>query len=82
MQFDITQQMARWSSGADPNSRLTSWTTDLTEAASRAGSDGVILRTTLEEMQARGVNVLDSPDTFGENEILLEGIIRGLEVMR
>jgi hypothetical protein len=38
----------------------------------------VILQTTLEEMQARGVIILSSPDEFDEAEILLEGRIEGL----
>jgi hypothetical protein len=38
------------------------------------------LRTTIEEMQAQGVNILASPDAFGESEVLLEGIIPGLPV--
>jgi hypothetical protein len=64
--------------GFNYNSRLTSWTTDLAEASSRAGPDGVVLRTTVEEMQARVASVLQSPDA--KREILLEGIIRDLEV--
>lgn len=42
----------------------------------------MILRSTIEEMQARGVNILWSPDEFDESEILLEGSIGGLQVMR
>jgi hypothetical protein len=40
----------------------------------------VILQTTIEETQARGVNILESPDAYEEAEILLEGVIDGLEV--
>jgi hypothetical protein len=42
----------------------------------------VILQTRLEEMQARGVNILGSPDEFDEAEVLLEGRIAGLQVMQ
>lgn len=62
------------------NSRLTSWTTDPSVASDYAGKNGVILRTTLEEMQARGVNVLTSPDAYGESEWLVEGIVDRLGV--
>jgi RHS repeat-associated protein len=62
------------------NSRLTSWSTDRSVAEQFAGKNGVILRTTIEEMQAQGVNILASPDAFGESEVLLEGIIPGLPV--
>jgi hypothetical protein len=40
------------------------------------------LQTTIEEMQARGVNMLKSPDYFDEDEVLLGGRIGGLQVMR
>jgi hypothetical protein len=40
----------------------------------------VILQTTIEEMLARGVNILDSPDCYDESELLLEGRIGGLQV--
>jgi hypothetical protein len=40
----------------------------------------VILRTTIEAMQVRGVNMLESPDAYDEAEILFEGRIGGLEV--
>jgi RHS repeat-associated protein len=63
-------------------SRLTSWTTDRQVAEGFAGKNGVILRTTLEEMQGRGVNIFESPDQFDESELLLEGRIGGLPVMR
>jgi hypothetical protein len=61
-------------------SRLTSWSTEREVAEGLAGKNGVILRTTLEEMQARGVNILESPDAYDEAEILLEGRIEGLQV--
>jgi hypothetical protein len=31
-------------------------------------------------MQARGVNILESPDSYDESELLLEGTIEGLDV--
>jgi hypothetical protein len=62
------------------NSRLTSWSTDRSVAEQFAGKNGVILRTTIEEMQAQGVNILASPDAYSESEVLLEGIIPGLPV--
>jgi hypothetical protein len=40
----------------------------------------VILQTTIEEMQARSVNIFDSPDYFYESELLPEGTIDGLQV--
>jgi hypothetical protein len=61
-------------------SRLTSWSTDRGIAEDYAGKNGVILQTTLEEMQAQGVNILWSPDEFDEYEVLLEGRIEGLQV--
>ena len=64
------------------NSRLTSWTTDPSVAAEFAGKNGVVLRTTLEGLQARGINVLTSPDVYGENEWLVEGTVDRLGVFR
>jgi len=61
-------------------SRLTSWSTDRTVAEGFAGKNGVILQTTIEEMQASGVNIFESPDYFDESELLLEGRIGGLQV--
>lgn len=61
-------------------SRLTSWSTEKEVAEGFAGKNGVILQTTIEEMQARGVNILESPDYYDESEILLEGTIDGLKV--
>lgn len=63
-------------------SRLTSWSTDPEVAEGFAGKNGVVLQTTIEEMQARGVNMLESPDYFDEDEVLLEGRIGGVQVMR
>ena len=60
--------------------RLTSWSTDREVAEGFAGKNGVILETTIEQMQARGVNILTSPDAFDEAEVLLEGRIPGLQV--
>jgi len=62
------------------NSRLTSWTTDPAVASGFAKEGGVVLNTTLEEMQARGVNILTSPDAYNESEVLLEGTITDLGV--
>jgi hypothetical protein len=59
---------------------MTSWSTDREVAEGFAGKDGVILQTTIEEMQARGVNIFDSPDYFDESEILLGGTVDGLQV--
>jgi hypothetical protein len=42
----------------------------------------VILHTTIEEMQRRGVNIVGSPDRYSESELLLEGIIDNLNVAR
>jgi hypothetical protein len=61
-------------------SRLTSWTTDREVAEGFAGKNGVILQSTIGEMQASGVNILWSPDQFDESELLLEGWIGGLQV--
>ena len=69
-------------SGDTWTSRLTSWSTDRAVAEGFAGKNGVILQTTIEEMQARGVNILSSPDNYDEAEILLEGRIGGLQVTR
>jgi hypothetical protein len=59
--------------GFTDNSRLTSWTTDPSVAADFAGKNGIILQTTLEELQGRGINFLTSPDAYGESEWLVEG---------
>lgn len=61
-------------------SRLTSWSTEREVAEGFAGKNGVILQTIIEEMLARGVNILESPDAYDEAEILLEGRIEGLQV--
>jgi hypothetical protein len=63
-------------------SRLTSWSTDPEVAQGFAGKNGVVLQTTIEEMQARGVNILWSPDNFDEDDVLLEGTIPYLQVTR
>lgn len=54
---------------------LAGWSTDPEVAEGFAGKDGVVLQTTIEEMQARGVNIFDSPDYYDEGEILLEGLM-------
>lgn len=56
------------------------FTTDRAIAEQFAGKSGVILETTIEELQARGVNVLASPDLFGESEVLVEGSVDNLRV--
>jgi len=61
-------------------SRLTSWSTEREVAGGFAGKNGVILQAIIEEMQARGVNFLESPDVYDEAEILIEGRIGGLQV--
>jgi hypothetical protein len=61
-------------------SRLTSWSTEREVAEDFADKSGVILQTTIEDMQAAGVNIFDSPDAYDESEILLEGRIEGLQV--
>jgi hypothetical protein len=61
-------------------SRLTPWSTDRAVAEGFAGKNGVILQTTVEEMQASGVNIFESRDHFDESELLLEGRIGGLRV--
>jgi hypothetical protein len=61
---------------------LTSWTTDTATAQQFAGKSGVILHTTVEDLQARGVNILASPDRFRESEILVQGRVEGLTVLR
>jgi hypothetical protein len=61
-------------------SRLTSWSTDRAVAQGFAGKNSVILQTTIEEMQASGMNIFESPDYFDESELLLEGRVRGLQV--
>lgn len=67
--------------GFTTDSRFTSWTTDQSVAEGFAGKNGVILHTTIEEMQGRGVNIVSSPDIYGESELLLEGTIGNLGVM-
>lgn len=66
--------------GAMWTSRLTSWSTDRAVTEGFAGKNGVILQTTIEEMQASGVNIFESPDYFDESKLLLEGRIGGLQV--
>ena len=61
-------------------SRLTSWTTDELVAGRFAGWDGVVLETTIEELQRRGIRILTSPDKFGEAEMLVEGVVRHVKV--
>ena len=61
-------------------SRLASWSTDRAVAEGFAGKNGVTLRTTIEAMQARGVNMLELRDAYDEAEILFEGRIGGLQV--
>jgi len=62
-------------SGDTWTSRLASWSTDRETAEGFAGKDGVILQTTIDEVLTRGVNIFDSPDSFEESEVLLEGTL-------
>ena len=59
---------------------MTSWTTEREVAKGFAGKNGVILESNIEEMQARGVNILQSPDYFDESELLIEGTVDNLRV--
>jgi hypothetical protein len=73
---------AAHNTGFTHGTALTSWTTDTRMAELFAGKDGVILQSTVEELRARGVNILASPDRFGESEILVQGRVEGLTVLR
>lgn len=64
--------------GFTETSRLTSWSTDQGVAEKYAGPGGIVLHTTTEELQAQGINMLRSPDTFNEAEVLVEGAVNGL----
>jgi len=46
----------------------TSWSTEREVAEGFVGKNGVILRTTIEEMQDRSVNIRASPENFGESD--------------
>jgi hypothetical protein len=67
--------------GETESSRLVSFTTDRSIAAGFAGKNGVILQSTLEDLEARGFAPIPSLDLFGESEILFEGRITGLDVV-
>jgi len=68
-------------SGATEMTRLTSWSTDRSVAvrfATKGGrTSGVILKTRLAEWADR---VVVSPDSFDESEVLIRGVMRGLDV--
>jgi hypothetical protein len=70
--------------GFTRDTRLTSWSTVRSIAkrdfADVDGPGGVILETTIEELQARGIRILTSPDKFDEAEILVEGVFGGIPV--
>lgn len=66
--------------GFTPKTRLTSWSTSRQVAEGFAGEDGVVLETSIEDLQARGIPVLQSPDNFDEGEVLVEGIVDELSV--
>ena len=69
--------------GETMTSRLTSWTRSRTIAESRAGADGVILEwRTGTPPEGAGWRFLWSPDEFGEQEVLVEGILTGARVTR
>jgi hypothetical protein len=78
----LGHQNGAWhAAGITEDSSLTSWTTDRAVAerfATNEGqTNGVILRTTLEEQVGR---VVPGPNNLGESEVLLRGVIRGLPV--
>jgi hypothetical protein len=58
-------------------SEFTSWTTDIFTAKQFAGEDGVVLMKDVPESQ-----LVDSPDFFGEQEILVRGSVNGAKVLR
>jgi len=60
----------------DTASPYTSWTTDVDVARDFAGEDGVILR-----IRRSGQNLVPSPDAFNESEVLIQGVIRGAEIL-
>jgi hypothetical protein len=67
--------------GLTEDSSLTSWTTSRAVAerfATNEGTtNGVILRTTLEQQAGR---IVPGPNNLGESEVLLRGVIQGLPV--
>jgi hypothetical protein len=67
--------------GETETSRLVSFSTDRAVAEGFAGKDGVILQTTLEDLAARGITPIASPDLYYESELLFEGPIGGLGVV-
>jgi RHS repeat-associated protein len=79
---DVALHNAGFTHGTD----LTSWTTNesLAEAFAAenvgAGSDGLALETTLEELRRRGISILTSPDAHGEAEILVKGVVGHVHV--
>jgi hypothetical protein len=66
--------------GFTTGSSLTSWSTDRAVAVQFAGKGGVVLETTIGELQARGITVLPSPDAFGEAEVLVDGVVTNVKV--
>jgi hypothetical protein len=67
--------------GETESSRLVSFSTDRAIAEGFAGKNGVILQTTLENLGARGIMPIPSPDLYFESELLFEGPIPGLGVV-
>ncbi|HAP74494.1 MAG TPA: hypothetical protein DCR14_00235 [Acidimicrobiaceae bacterium] len=61
---------------------LTSWSTKLNVAEDFAGPGGVVLETSVEQLQRRGVQILTSPDNFDEAEVLVRGTVCGLATRR
>jgi len=64
----------------DTRSPFTSWTTDADVARRFAGERGLLLR--IPNGPGGGYRMVPSPDLFGESEILIEGTVRGAEVLR
>ncbi len=67
--------------GETESSRLVSFSTDRVISEGFAGKNGVILQTTLEDLAARGITPIPSPDLYYESELLFEGPISGLGVV-
>ena len=60
----------------ETRSPYTSWTSDISVAQRFAGPDGVVLR-----VDARSVNIAGWSDEFDESEALVEGVVRGADVL-
>lgn len=62
----------------DTRSKYTSWTTEKWIAEDRAAPGGVVLRVNLRDYASRWC---ETPDIFGEREILIEGAVFEAEVI-